>query len=203
LANGVTKESGGERTVSPWVKTFIALHIFVCVVWALPRPKADILAGRVPPRGSDYLLLFDDLHLRPSPLIQTYLFATGTWQYWDMFAPDPARTDVWGDAEIEFADGTKQVVEYPRMYALNLYQKYVEERFRKYYERAGQETGAYLWPMFARELARRAVRDPHNPPRIVSLRRHWLDIAPPGQPQATQYNVYVYFRYVLTPEDRL
>lgn len=184
------------REISPWLKGLVLFHIVAIVIWALPKPKDEAT-----PRGSDYLLLFNERQLRPSPIVQGYLFTIGAWQYWDMFAPDPSRTDIYGDAEVELADGSKRIVGYPRMFALNLFQRYTQERFRKFYERAGQDTGAYLWPSFAAQLGRVASDDPRNPPRIVTLRRHWLEISPPGVPQGSTYNEYAYFRYVVQPED--
>ena len=190
-----------RRGVSPWVKAIIAFHVVATTAWALPVPKKDLLEGKVPPFGSDHLLLFNQQKVKSLSLVQGWVFMSGTWQYWDMFSPDPARTDMYGDALVEFEDGSTKVVGYPRIYAMNLVEKYPMERFRKYYERAGSDDNAFLWPIFARVLARQSGYRPDNPPVLVTLRRHWLDIAPPGKPQATEYNQYAYYRYVIGPGD--
>ena len=153
------------RTVSPWLKAFVAFHVVAITVWSLPRPKADLMLGKVAPYGSDHLLLFNAKTMTSFAPISAYLQTTGTWQYWDMFAPDPSRADVYGDAEIEMLDGTKRAVGYPRMYRLSLFDRYLKERYRKFYERAGDGQNAYLWPMFAATLARGDGDRPEEPAR--------------------------------------
>lgn len=186
--------------VSPLVKAFVLFHLVAITAWSLPRPKPEILDGRAQPFGSDYVLVGGD-KLRQIPPLSAYLHTSGTWQYWDMFAPDPSNVDLYADAEVEFRDGSKSIVGYPRMYELNLFDKYLKERYRKYYERAGSLEFAYLWPGFAVQMARKAAKDPANPPIGVTLRKHSLRIVPPGEPQPTEYSVERYFHYVLQPGD--
>lgn len=192
--------SSGESRVSPWVKAFVVVHLLGIVTWALPRPKKELTDGTARPFGSDYILVWGN-QLRQIPPLGGYTQASGAWQYWDMFAPDPSNVDLWADAEVEFKDGTKTVVDYPRMYALDLYQKYLKERYRKFYERAGTAEHAYLWPTFAVQMARTAANDPANPPVAVTLRKHALPIAPPGKPQPTEYSTEIYYRYILRRGD--
>ena len=194
----IVSEERGERRVSPWVKAFVLFHLVGIVTWALPRPKNEILQGTAKPYGSDYILVWGN-GLRQLPLLGGYTQLSGSWQYWDMFAPDPSNVDIWADAEVEFKDGTKKVVPYPRMYALNLYQKYLKERYRKFYERAGSADHAYLWPAMATQMAREVATDPANPPVAVVLRKHTMRIAPPGEPQPTGYTTETYYRYILPP----
>ena len=193
-----TSQRVSPQRVSPWVKAIVLVHLVGIVAWALPRPKREILAGEASPRGSDYLLVWGN-ELRQVPPLSAYTQASGSWQYWDMFAPDPSQIDQYADAEVKLSDGTTVVVGYPRMYALNLMDKYLKERYRKFFERAGSQDHSYLWPRFALLLAERAATDPNNPPVAVTLRRHALRIFPPGKPQPTEYTNERYFYYVLSP----
>lgn len=198
-----------RRRVSPWIKAFVAFHIVAITIWAVPDPPEQFLnnpsswhvdtsslaAGS---RSLNYgLRLFSSMYLKSS-IVRLYLLPTGFWQYWDMFAPNPADTDVWCDAVVKYTDGTQKIYQYPRMYDLSIPQKYEEERYRKYYERAHLDKYEYLWPQFGLVIAHR-MDNPANPPVEVDLRRHWLVVAPPGQPQPTQYSSYTYFKYIVDP----
>lgn len=180
-----------------WIKVFVFFHLFCITVWALPNPPDSVSSGKEQPVGSTWILYGNQKFLKPLPPLQTYLFVTGFWQYWDMFAPDPAQMDKWCDAEVTYKDGTVRRYQYPRMFLLSIPMKYVKERYRKFYERADQENYVYLWAPFAQRIALVNYHDPKNPPVQVRLFRHWLKIVPPGQFQATQYNQYDYFRYVV------
>ena len=189
-----------KKAVSPWIKAAVLFHVVAIVAWSLPRPRAAIINDRSQAFGSDNLLLWGN-DLRGLAPITVYCQTTGSWQYWDMFAPDPSNTDFWADAVVELRDGTKEIVSYPRIYALNLGDKYMKERFRKFFERAGDQNHAYLWPTFAIQMARKASHSADNPPVAVTLQRHSLRITPPHQAQPTEYTVERYFRYALRPGD--
>lgn len=182
---------------APWyIKAFVVLHLLCVTVWALPNPPEGIANGAAKPVGSDYILLYNQKYLKSFQPIPAYLFVTGFWQYWDMFAPNPASTDIWVDAEVIYRDGSKKHYQYPRMFLLSIPEKYPNERFRKFFERANDNNYSYLWPPFAQRIA--FVNDnPSNPPVTVRLTRHWMDIAPPGRPPATKYNSYMYFEYAV------
>ena|SRR5579862_2526700 len=192
--------------VSPWVKAFVAFHIVAITIWAIPNPPAGLMNGRIAWKLqtdsaphflqslNDGFRVFNRAKLRPS-FIKYYDMPTGVWQYWDMFAPNPSDIDWYGDAEVIYRDGTKRIYTYPRMYTYGIIQKYFMERFRKYYERAHAEEYSYAWPAFAQRVALLSTTDPNNPPVEVRLRRHWLQIEPPGEPQPSEYNSAEYFRY--------
>ena len=182
---------------APWyIKFFVLLHLFCITVWAIPNPPDDMAQGKVKPWGTDYLLVWNSEYLKSMQPLAAYLFVTGTWQYWDMFAPNPSQIDIWCDAEVVYRDGTTKYYQYPRMYNLPIIHKYPQERYRKFYERVNDEKYSYLWPLFALRIA--YLNDnPGNPPVTVRLTRHWLQIMPPGKPQAKEYNHYTYFEYVV------
>lgn len=144
-----------------------------------------------------WLLYWNAKYLKTLSPVRAYLLSTGAWQYWDMFAPDPSNTDVYCDADVTFRDGTTRTVAYPRMAELSIPMKYVKERYRKFYERAHGPNDAQLFPPFAQTFALGVYKDPKNPPVVVRLKLHTLPTAPPGQRQATQYNVSNYYTYVV------
>lgn len=143
---------------------------------------------------NDGFRLFNFAKLKPS-FVKYYDMPTGFWQYWDMFAPNPANIDFYGDAEVIYRDGTKRIWTYPRMYTSGIFQKYFTERFRKYYERAHDDAYSYVWPSFAQRVALLSTSDLKNPVVEVRLWRHWLEIVPPGQHQPTEYSSSKYFTY--------
>lgn len=194
--------------VSIWVKLFVAFHVIAITIWAIPDPPKEMLNPQKPWHLSFASLpafarslnfgfrILNRNELRPSP-IKFYVLPTGFWQYWDMFAPDPASTDSWCDALVTYKDGTVKTYQYPRMYLLPIPEKYVEERFRKFYERAGSDDHQSLWPQFAERIAFLSMTNPANPPVMVVLRRHWQDIAPPGKPKVKGYKSSAYFKWVV------
>lgn len=177
-----------RRGVSIWVRIVVFLHVFAVFVWTLPRPPKE-------PRGSDYILLFND-KLKGS-VIQKYLIPTGFWQYWDMFSPNPSNLDMWADADIIYQNGQVKHYQYPRMKLLSIPEKYLQERFRKYYERAYLDSNSFLWPHFAQRIALLNYTDPSNPPVRVRLSRHWRFIKPPNEKQDEDYQSAMYFEYLV------
>lgn len=176
------------KPVPWWVKALVAFHAFAILMWALPSPPSR-------PWGSDVLLMYDQ-RLKDS-FLRYYLTTTGFWQYWDMFSPNPADTDIWCDTIVTFKDGTKKLYKYPRMKELSIPVKYFKERYRKFYERVNQDKNKYLWPTFAQRIALENYRDPNNPPVEVRLRRHFRVIPPPGKPVPKDYTVYEYYVHVV------
>lgn len=197
-----------KRRVSALVKIFVFLHLVAITSWAMPtaaNPNEQLTVDKSSPLTvlrsigrniSDGTLIYNDRYVKTSPL-KFYTLSTGFWQYWDMFSPNPASIDFYGTATITFKDGTTKLYQYPRMYEESIPTKYVTERYRKFYERAHTEQERYLWPIFAQRVALLNYRDPNDPPVTVVLTRHWLTVAPPGQPQQQEYNSYNYFTYTV------
>lgn len=212
------------RTLPWWVKWLVAFHVFSITIWSLPPPAPSIVNGSLKPAINfdgispfarslvpyihDRILLFAYKVKYPSHdaspptrvvggAMRAYLLPTGMWQYWDMFAPNPSNLDVWVDAEVVFQDGTAKVHAYPRMAKLSIPMKYVQERFRKFLERAHAENYQYAWPTFAQRIALSEFEDPANPPVSVTLRRHFREVQPPGQPTPATYREYLYFTHTV------
>lgn len=186
-----------ERRVGWIVKLLVALHLAAITIWALPSEPGRVMREEVRPVGTDWILLLNYKHLKKSSPVQLYLFTTGFWQYWDMFAPDPVQTDMWADAIITYRDGRQRRYQYPRIYLLDLPSKYVKERYRKFYERAGGRNATYLWRPFAERIARLNDDIPGNPPVEVLLRKHVQHIAPPGKPPNLAYTTEGYYLHVV------
>ena len=157
---------------------------------------AGVLGRQMGGYISDGTLLVNERYVKTSPL-KYYTLSTGFWQYWDMFSPNPASIDFYGTATITYQNGSTILYHYPRMYELSIPAKYVNERYRKFYERAHTEDDRYMWPVFAQRIALKNFTDPNNPPVRVVLTRHWLPIAAPGKPQQEDYNSYNYYTYTV------
>ncbi len=189
---------GSASRVKPnapiWIKFFVAFHLLSITVWALPLASPDLKTGTVRPRGSDEALLFNDRYLRPSP-IKFYLLETGFWQYWDMFAPNPSGVDIWCDAKVTYKDGAVKAYQYPRMALLPVGEKFIKERYRKFYERVSLPEHSFLWPTFAQRIALINDGTALNPPVQVQLFHHWLRVPGPGETVETEYSKRLFFTY--------
>lgn len=182
-------DNGSKTAKEPnarwWVKVLLFLHVVAITSWALPKAPNGMMNGTVPLGvNSDSLLYLNDKYMKSSPEA-LYVLATGTWQSWDMFSPNPANTDIWCDAKVTFRNGSEMVYQYPRIYNLPLLIKYPKERFRKFFEHAN--TDERLWPTFARTVALQVYEDRNNPPTKVVLRRHFYQI-----PKEKPFNVYCF-----------
>ncbi len=185
-----------QRKVKIWVKLFVLFHLICITIWALPNPPKSISERRVAPAGTQWIPYLNQTYLKSFPPLTAYLFVTGFWQYWDMFAPNPAQTDQYGDADVIYRDGSVKHYGYPRMFTLPIGERYLKERYRKFYERSGKSEYKYFWPPFALRIA--LLNDnPNNPPVAVKLYHHWRDVAGPGLPQRESYKSEMYFEYAV------
>jgi len=171
------------------VNAFIVAYASAVVAWSIPVPAQPGLVRAL------------DRWLAPAML------ASGLWQSWDMFAPDPLAVDVSVEAEVHRADGSRTTWEFPRMETLGYLERYRRERFRKWRERVRLDAYAIVWPDTARFVARQLSR-PEAPARSVELRRRWTPIpAPVGPwlPARLSRPVFAhqatFFRYTVRPED--
>lgn len=185
--------------VHPLVVAFVVYHVLAITIYAIPKPSDDVLKGKVPPQGSDPLLKFNHLELKQWAIFYGYLYPTGFWQYWDMFAPDPAQTDAWCDAEVTFLDGTTKRFEYPRMKTLSIGEKYLQERYRKFYERVNMEETPFFWPPFGQAIAFKTATDPNSPPVKVRITRHFQSVMRHDDQKPTEppYGSFPFFDYVV------
>lgn len=182
-----------KRTVPWWVKVLVIFHCFMVLSWSIPDPAQAVKIGVAKPKGLE-VLLSANYSLKQSPL-HNYITWTGLWQSWDMFSPNPSSTDIWCDAEVEYESGDVMPFVYPRIYDLSIPAKYVNERYRKLFERVNQDKYSFIWPYFAQRIAQLSYFDPNNPPITVRLTRHWKQIPPIGKPIPKDYDWYTFFTY--------
>lgn len=197
-----------KRNAPLWIKVWLPLHIIAITAWSLPyapaayrgspeklKIKGDTFIAKVQ-SGAEVarngFLYANERYVKDSPLKQ-YLLFTGFWQYWDMFSPNPASVDNYATIYVNYADKTRKKYPYPRIYELPLHQKFMKERWRKFFERAGTGEYNYLWKPLGLAVAADMFDDPNNPPVSVELHRHQLVIAPPGEKQETEYSDELFY----------
>jgi hypothetical protein len=200
----VTAPSDDKR-VHPLVCAFVAFNVVMVTLYALPKPSPAVVNNDAVPRGTDIFLKWNDATMKSHPILEHYLLPTGLWQYWDMFAPNPTQVDFWCDGEIIFFDGSKTTYQYPRMKNLQLTEKYLRERYRKFFERVNMNDPAHgndngwMWPVFAQHFALVNASDPKNPPVKVGLTRHWLDVPRHDAKRGPEpsYNKYTFYWHIV------
>lgn len=201
------ENQGSTREVKPLVKVFVLTHMVLIASWSLPKPAPAVANGAIAPTAANVAMHFTDFFLvandklRLAPPVRYFMFSSGLWQYWDMFAPNPANLDLWWDSVVTFQSGKKLVVEYPRMKTMSIWQKYFKERYRKYLERMNTDsTDSYKRPAFAQRMALLSYKDPSDPPVRVQLRRHWRTMEGMHSPVPKEYKEFILFDYVVDQE---
>jgi hypothetical protein len=201
-------ETGIKRTVHPVVKVLAISHMALILCWSLPNAAPAIARGNIPPSPanvashfSDYLLAAN-AKVRDTPPVLFIGYSSGLWQYWDMFAPNPANVDYWFDTIVVYSSGRQEVFPYARMKDMNVWQKYFKERYRKYTERITNDSDAWKRPAFCQRIAYLAYKDPGDPPAKVFLRRHWREMPSMDAPVPTEYTVTTVFEYIVN-QDKL
>ncbi len=133
--------------------------------------------------------------------VRPYMLWSGLFQSWDMFAPDPRKTNLRVGAEVTFRDGQTRAWRFPAMQELSYGGRYAKERYRKYSnDNLRLDENSALWPDAAAYIARLNYSDPSNPPVGVQLVRSWSDVAlweSGGEP----WHSYMFFRYKVAPGD--
>jgi hypothetical protein len=203
-------DAPSDKGVQWWIKAIVLFHVFAITFWSIPdpperlkiwadQPDSPLLKTANAPFGTDWILVKNRQYLKRS-FLASYLTCTGFWQYWDMFAPNPASTDLWVDAEIDYSDGSTGIYKYPRVHDLSIPEKYLKERYRKFLERAQTEENQWMWPSFAQRIALEAYEKEGKMPVTVRLRRHWRKIQPPGKKTPEDYNLFVYYTHIVNQD---
>jgi hypothetical protein len=183
-----------RRGVKWPVVVFVLFHALMMLTWSIPMAPEPLRVHTrwdarqedkdraLKPQGHLWINVLNDKYFRNGPT-RHYPLYTGTWQYWDMFAPNPSNLDFYIDAEVLYRDGERAMFKYPRMSQLGVMEKYYSERFRKFSERVIDEKHSYLWPYFAQRIALESFRKSGKIPYRVYLhiyrrRIDWLQPRP-------------------------
>jgi hypothetical protein len=117
-----------------------------------------------------------------------YVLPLGLWQGWDMFMRQP-MSNVYLEAEVTLADGSRVTWPFPRMDQMNYFDRYRKERYRKWAtERlwAGGRVDRRVAEAAAHFVARQVER-PGNEARRVQLVRYRQQIPSPKRGQIRPY----------------
>jgi hypothetical protein len=135
--------------------------------------------------------------------IDPYLSFFTLYQSWNMYSPNPSRTNVYLTAKVEFDDGSKDIYEFPRVDRMNIIEKYAYgERMRVMTESIRVDKNQFLW-RDASKFALRKLRE-NNYTKIpirVDLYRHWNTSPHPKQTfrphlsKAKNYEKYKFYTY--------
>jgi len=88
-------EGAPKRSVFFLVKIYVVFHMVMTMSWSLPKPPPAIANGNLPPTFQNVATHFPDFLLAANMQFKFgtpakyYLYSTGLWQYWIMFAPNP------------------------------------------------------------------------------------------------------------------
>jgi len=137
------------------ISAFILFHLVVIACFAVPT-KA--LAGA-------------------KEMVLPYMRWSGLFQSWDMFAPDPQSVNSYLKAVVITKDRHIKVWSFPRMEELSLWQRFRQERYRKFAEVLPQQQFAPIWPDVARHIAR-FFNSQSDPPDKVLLIQFQSEIDP-------------------------
>ena len=165
------------------INVFLIFHMLAITCWSIPFAGPLVRAGR--------------------NILRPYIVSSGLFQSWDMFSPDPKAVNSYIEAVIIYKDGTSKLWTFPRMELLDVPERYVKERYRKYEESLQNNENELLWPDAARYVAR-LNSDPSHPAEAVWLVVRWTDIIPPADSNGYgrgPWQVNVFYRYTVQPED--
>jgi hypothetical protein len=156
------------------INAFLIVHIVAITCWAIPleNPMTALCRNAVRP----------------------YFLWAGLFQSWDMFSPSPKSINLYVDAIVLYDDGNTRNWVFPRMDLLNLRDRYVQERYRKFVENLNGNVA--LWPDAARFIARMNNNRP-IPVNMVFLVRHWSNIvfSPDGSYAPTPWDERIFYAY--------
>lgn len=138
----------------------------------------------------------------------------GIWQYWrlgqswKLFSPVIRDINYHTSVRITFEDGSNTVWELPRLEKLNQFERFRQERWRKWaVDTLPWPNYKPFWPDLAR-YAGRKFYNPDNKPVRMSLYLHWANLPNPDMhisrenlPHHSKVNAIFQYRY--TPEDFL
>lgn len=159
------------------ISTFLLVQMVAIVCWAWPF--------KVP--------LMQDVNALTRP----YLAWTGLFQSWDFFAPNPKPTNSFVEAVIITRDRHQLIWAFPAMERLGYFERYREERYRKFTEGLADAKNAPLWPRIAQRIAQK-FQNPADPPQVVLL----INVSAPITPGASRAPApHIFYEYEVALPD--
>lgn len=139
---------------------------------------------------------------KPVTFVQNYL---SMWRGWNMFAPNPLRSNAYIDAVVIFEDDSKVTWSFPRPSESDPVPRYLYgERYRKYaVDGLRLDRNSHLWPDAARFVLKK-IRNKNfkKIPKKVLLRRNWKTIMdwnekfiPHREESKKSYKQYTFYTY--------
>ena len=114
--------------------------------------------------------------------IRPLLHYTGLWQApWDLFAPEPDKTNIRVSAEVHYPDGSVFRWRSKDWHKESRWHRFRYFRQQEYYDNARRDVSQPAWPALARHLVQMAEEqhDSNHSPTHISLTRHWWTIPNP------------------------
>jgi hypothetical protein len=154
----------GQRLRRALIHCFVGLHLAAVIGWSFSFPNSAAPLGRV-----------------VRSRLAFYMVPALLAQQWDMFA-NPPLSNKYLEAEVTFADGGHGTWRFPRLDEGGYFQRYCNERYRKWATESVMEAAGRPLPLVAEAAARYAARQverPGNAARKVELVRYRAQIPPP------------------------
>jgi hypothetical protein len=123
------------------------------------------------------------------------------WQGWGVFSPNIRKTSMVLGANIIYDDGLRRVWEFPRIDKCDLMDKLFLERYRKFgYDHANWDEHKYMYPDYARFIARTAARPQHSITKI-ELFKYYFNLLPMEREMSGERDPQHFVKYfVFKPE---
>jgi hypothetical protein len=146
------------------ISAFLLFHLAATSIWILPQCP---------------------IRERFAPVIARYILPLGLWQFWAMFAPDPARDTVMLEAEVIDRNGLRYGFAFPRVSDYNWWRGIPRFRHSKY--AANLASGEFHLPR--QYAARHVLRSMKLPADVYPVAVHLMYMIhptpPPGGPSPT------------------
>jgi hypothetical protein len=176
------KSTPNKVRASAALSAFIAFHILVIFIWSVPSEIRPVAVFR--------------------KIVRPYVLWVGLNQSWDMFAPNPKSVDQYMKAVVITDAPKMRVYAFPRMEDLTVWQKYRQERYRKFTESILPDKYSGLWPDVAKRVAY-IYANPNDPPDKVMLVKFESAIDPQKTKTADDANAKptLFFEQYIQPGD--
>lgn len=173
-----TRRSWAWRLRKVAVSLFVTAHLGATLLWVIPPS---------PLREACF------------PAVSRYLFPTGMWQYWGMFAPDPMRDTLTLEAEVLDAHGLRYAYAFPKLADYSKLAGVPRFRHSKFAANLAMPENELLREMTAHHVVRRLGLADDTFPVQVKLVYQVRVTPPPGGPPAdpmTPTTPYVFATYL-------